>query len=48
MSEETLAGVLDALEQAVEHARAMPMSASVLVNRYELLSLVAQARAALP
>lgn len=41
-------GILDALEQAVEVARGMPMSSSVLVSRAELLDLVAQARAALP
>lgn len=41
-------GILDALEQAIEGARGMPMSSSVLVSRAELLDLVAQARAALP
>lgn len=46
--EETLSGVLDALEQAVEHGRAMPMSTSVLVNRTEMLHLLAQARQAVP
>ncbi|WP_282948783.1 hypothetical protein [Cellulomonas endometrii] len=45
---ENLSSVLDALEQAVSAARAMPMSASVLVSRAELLDLVEQARAALP
>lgn len=45
---EGLTGVLDALEQAVEQARAMPMSSSVLVNRAELLDLLAQARSILP
>lgn len=48
MSGETLAGVLDAIAQAVEHGRAMPMSTSVLVNKTELLSLLDQARGALP
>lgn len=48
MTEETLAGVLDALEHAVEHGRAMPMSTSVLVNRTEVLHLLGQARDALP
>lgn len=43
-----ITGILDALEQAVEAARGMPMSSSVLVSRAELLDLVAQARAALP
>ena len=45
---EGLTGVLDALENAVDVARAMPMSSSVLVNRAELLDLIAQARDALP
>lgn len=45
---EGLTGVLDALEEAVVGARAMPMSASVLVSRAELLDLIAQARTALP
>lgn len=45
---EGLTGVLDALEQAVGQARAMPMSSSVLVNRAELLDLLAQARSILP
>lgn len=46
--EATLTGVLDALEQAIEHGRAMPMSTSVLVNRTEVLHLLAQARDAVP
>lgn len=46
--EETLVGVLDALGQAIEHGRAMPMSTSVLVNRTEVLHLLAQARDAVP
>lgn len=45
---EGLTGVLDALEDAVGHGRAMPMSSSVLVNRAELLDLLAQAREMLP
>lgn len=45
---EGLTAVLDALEQAVQAARAVPMSASVLVSRAELLDLVEQARTALP
>lgn len=50
MTERTdgLTGVLDALEQAITHARPMPMSSSVLVSRAELLDLVAQARDAVP
>ncbi|NCT90585.1 hypothetical protein GXB85_06450 [Cellulomonas sp. APG4] len=45
---EGLTGVLGALEDAVGHGRAMPMSSSVLVNRAELLDLLAQAREMLP
>lgn len=41
-------GILDAITEVVEQARAMPMSSSVLVSRAELLELVEQARAALP
>lgn len=44
----TVTGVVDALEHAVEQARAMPMSSSVLVNRAEVLELVYRLRAALP
>lgn len=45
---EGLTGVLDAITAAVTHARAMPMSSSVLVNRAELLDLLEQARDVLP
>ena len=45
---EGLTGILDALGAAVTHARTMPMSSSVLVNRAELLDLVLQARDVLP
>lgn len=48
MRPEGLTGILDALEQVVEHARAMPMSSSVLVNRAEVFDLLDQARAILP
>lgn len=48
MSEQGLTGVLDALEEAVSAARAMPMSSSVLVSRAELLDLIGQARTSLP
>jgi len=41
-------GVLDAITDTVSNARAMPMSATVLVNRAELLTLVDQVRHALP
>lgn len=40
--------LLDALGDVVHGARAMPMSASVLVNRAEMLDLLAQVREALP
>ena len=43
-----LTGILDAIAEAVAKARAMPMSASVLVSRAELLDLVTQAKDALP
>lgn len=45
---EGVGGILDALEDAVVQARAMPMSSSVLVNRAEILELVDEVRAALP
>lgn len=48
MSEQGLTGVLDALQEAVAAARAMPMSSSVLVSRAELLDLIDQARTSLP
>jgi len=43
-----LTAILDALEQAVEQARSMPMSSSVLVSRAEVLDLIGQLRATLP
>jgi hypothetical protein len=45
---EGLTGILEALAAAIENARAMPMSSSVLVNRAELMDLVDQARDVLP
>lgn len=45
---DSVEAVLAALERAIEQARAMPMSSSVLVNRAEVLDLVAQVREALP
>lgn len=45
---ESLTAILDALAATVTRARAMPMSASVLVSRAEVLELVERARAALP
>lgn len=43
-----LGALLEALEDVVREARPMPLSSSVLVQRAELLDLVAQARAAVP
>lgn len=43
-----LLGLLDDVTRLVETARAMPMSASVLVNKAEVLDLVAAAREAVP
>ena len=40
--------VLDALTDVVAHARSMPMSASCVVNRAEVLGLVEQLRRRLP
>jgi F0F1-type ATP synthase membrane subunit b/b' len=39
---------LDALEDAVESARAMPMSASCIVNRAEIIEAIEAIRATLP
>jgi len=43
-----LTGILEAIEEVVIAARAMPMSSSVLVSRAELLALIEQARGVLP
>lgn len=43
-----LTGILEALEELVAQARAMPMSSSVMVNRTEALDLLTQAREVLP
>ena len=43
-----LTGVIEALEDVVTQARAMPMSSTVLVNRAEVMDLLARARAVLP
>ncbi|XBH20506.1 hypothetical protein V5R04_09660 [Jonesiaceae bacterium BS-20] len=43
-----VSGLLDALTDTVERARAMPMSSSVLVNRNEVLDLLDALREALP
>lgn len=45
---EGLLGILQAIEEVVTQARAMPMSASAIVNRAEVLTLVEQAREVLP
>ena len=45
---EGLTELVDAIVATVEHARAMPMSASVLVNRAEVLSLLDQVKLAMP
>ncbi|MDO5048514.1 MAG: hypothetical protein Q4D87_01360 [Actinomycetaceae bacterium] len=44
----TVIAALDQIEDLVEIARALPMSASVLVNKAEILDLLEQARQALP
>ena len=43
-----VAAILDRLTRAVQDARSMPMSASCVVNRAELLGLVEDLRRALP
>ena len=43
-----VAGLVDALERIAAEARSMPLSASVMVNRSELLALVRQLRETLP
>jgi len=45
---EGLTELLEVVIGVVEHARAMPMSASVLVNRVELLGLLDQVKLAMP
>ena len=44
----TVIAALDQIEALVEQARAVPLSASIMVNRAELLDLLDQAREALP
>ena len=44
----TLLEILDELTERVAHAKAMPLSASVLVNQSELLDLLETARAIVP
>lgn len=45
---ESLLALLDDVRRVVETARSMPMSSSALVNRAEVLDLVAAAREAVP
>lgn len=45
---ESLVAILDELSDLVTSARAMPMSASALVNRAEVLELIESAKAVLP
>ncbi|HLS02709.1 MAG TPA: hypothetical protein VK054_12145 [Beutenbergiaceae bacterium] len=45
---ESLLGILDELNELISTARAMPMSASALVNRAEVLDLISSAREVLP
>jgi cell division septum initiation protein DivIVA len=45
---ESLVAILDELSDLVSSARAMPMSASVLVNKAEVLDLIESARVVLP
>ncbi|MDO5722031.1 MAG: hypothetical protein Q4P06_05770 [Actinomycetaceae bacterium] len=44
----TVIAALDQIDDLVEAARALPMSASVLINKAEILDLLDQAREALP
>ncbi len=44
----TVIAALDHLEALVEQARAVPLSASIMLNRAEILDLLDQAREALP
>jgi cell division septum initiation protein DivIVA len=47
-SGESLVAILDELSDLVAGARAMPMSASALINRAEVLELIESAKAVLP
>lgn len=44
----TVIAALDQMEDLVDQARAVPLSAAVMVNRAEMIDLIAQAREALP
>lgn len=45
---ESLVAILDELGELISNARAMPMSASALINRAEVLDLISSARDVLP
>lgn len=45
---ESLVAILDELNELISSARAMPMSASALINRAEVLDLISSAREVLP
>lgn len=45
---ESLVAILDELNELITSARAMPMSASALINRAEVLDLISSAREVLP
>ncbi|MFV0252699.1 MAG: hypothetical protein ACK5H2_05115 [Beutenbergiaceae bacterium] len=47
-SGDSLVAILDELAELVESARSMPMSATALVNRAEVLALIDSAKAVLP
>ena len=44
----TVIAALDQIEDLVESSRAVPLSASIMVNKAEILDLLDQAREALP
>jgi cell division septum initiation protein DivIVA len=45
---ETLLAILDEMRRMVTQARSMPMSSSAIVNRAELLDMIASARSVVP
>src|SRR5699024_11808138 len=47
-TDESLVGILDELNELITGARAMPMSASALINRAEVLDLISSAGAVVP
>ena len=44
----TVIAALDQIEDLVESSRAFPLSASIMINKAEILDLLDQAREALP